>query len=213
MNVTFVNRGIDDMICQIMRFQTEGESDFWSEPLYYFYPQLNRDHACSLDIVKKRDYIENTLREIYLDIESEINEKAALYQNYWFQCRDQIIQALSQAFQMDWTNLFNDLCCCVSMNPIEPRFLREHRFDLFYKNSEKGAIGQCIHEIIHFAWFYVWHEIFQDSWGEYERPSLKWILSEMVVESIMKDSYAYCQAHEKEIRAHIQEAESRGMYL
>ncbi len=99
------------------------------------------------------------------------------------------------------------------MNPIEPRFLREHRFDLFYKNSEKGAIGQCIHEIIHFAWFYVWHEIFQDSWGEYERPSLKWILSEMVVESIMKDSYAYCQAHEKEIRAHIQEAESRGMYL
>ena len=29
----------------------------------------------------------------------------------------------------------------------------------------------------------------------------------------MKDSYAYCQAHEKEIRAHIQEAESRGMYL
>ena len=47
MNVTFVNRGIDDMICQIMSFQTEGESDFWSEPLYYFYPQLNRDHACS----------------------------------------------------------------------------------------------------------------------------------------------------------------------
>ena len=99
MNVTFVNRGIDDMICQIMSFQTEGESDFWSEPLYYFYPQLNRDHACSLDIVKKRDYIENTLREIYLDIESEINEKAALYQNYWFQCRDQIIQALSRLFR------------------------------------------------------------------------------------------------------------------
>ena len=61
MNVTFVNRGIDD-ICQIMSFQTEGESDFWSEPLYYFYPQLNRDHALQLDIVKKRDYIENTLR-------------------------------------------------------------------------------------------------------------------------------------------------------
>ena len=93
---------------------------------------------------------------------------------------------------MDWTNLFNDLCCCVSMNPIEPRFLREHRFDLFYKNSEKGAIGQCIHEIIHFAWFYVWHEIFQDSWGEYERPSLKWILSEMVVGS--------CTINERQLR-------------
>ena len=33
------------------------------------------------------------------------------------------------------------------------------------------------------------------------------------IKDFMKDSYAYCQAHEKEIRAHIQEAESRGMYL
>ena len=24
------------------------------------------------------------------------------------------------------------------MNPIEPRFLREHRFDLFYKTAKKG---------------------------------------------------------------------------
>ncbi len=83
MNVTFVNPGIDDMICQIMGFQTEGESDFWSEPLYYFYPQLNRDHARSLDIAQRRDYIENTLREIYKNIESEINEKVTLYQDYW----------------------------------------------------------------------------------------------------------------------------------
>ena len=59
MNVTFVNRGIDD-ICQIMSFQTEGESDFWSEPLYYFYPQLNRDHACSW-ILSKSGTISKTL--------------------------------------------------------------------------------------------------------------------------------------------------------
>lgn len=29
--------------------------------------------------------------------------------------------------------------------------------------------------------------MFGDSYDEYERPSLKWILSEMVVESVMKD--------------------------
>ena len=72
-----------------------------------------------------------------------------------------------------------------------------------YFDSKAELVGAAVES--------VWHEIFQDSWGEYERPSLKWILSEMVVESIMKDSYAYCQAHEKEIRAHIQEAESRGL--
>ncbi len=159
---------------------------------------------------------------------------------------------------MDCGSIFNDLRCHVSMNPIEPRFLKEHSFDIFYMNSEKGAIGENIHEIIHFVWFYVWHNLFHDSFDEYERPSLKWILSEMVVESVMKDprlssinpyfpreqggcvypyffdmkaggalildtlddmyrhqgiedfmknSYAYCQAHEEEIREHIKKSE------
>ena len=31
------------------------------------------------------------------------------------------------------------------------------------------------------------YTLFGDDYDEYERPSLKWILSEMVVESIMKD--------------------------
>ncbi len=33
----------------------------------------------------------------------------------------------------------------------------------------------------------MWNSLFKDSYDEYERPSLKWILSEIVVESIMKD--------------------------
>lgn len=88
---------------------------------------------------------------------------------------------------VDCASIFNDIRCNISLNPIEPRFLREHSFDIFYMNSEKGAIGGCIHEIIHFIWFYVWNEVFQDSYDEYEAPSLKWIFSEMVVESIMRD--------------------------
>ena len=144
------------------------------------------------------------------------------------------------------------------MNPIEPRFLKECCYDTFYLNSEKGAIGGGIHEIIHFVWFYVWNQVLGDSYEEYERPSLKWILSEMVVESVMKDerlssinpyfprehggciypyffdmvvdgkmildtmdamyksqsiadfmrnSYAYCQKFETEIREHISKSE------
>ena len=140
-----------------------------------------------------------------------------------------------------------------------PRFLREHSFDVFYKNSEYGALGMSLHEMIHFVWFYVWNQMFKDSYDEYETPSLKWILSEMVVESIMSDerlssinpysprerggcvysyffdmtvdgrpvldtlhelykakrmtdfmrlSYEYCRENKKEIREHIEKAES-----
>ena len=42
MDIEFVNPGVDYMIQRIMGFQTEAESAFWSEPLYHFYPQLDK---------------------------------------------------------------------------------------------------------------------------------------------------------------------------
>lgn len=187
MEVTFVNPGVDYMIERIMAFQTEDESDFWSEPLYHFYPQLDKAYTTSLPFPERKEYIEQTMRAVYTELEDTINEKVALYSRHWAVCKDQIIAALSDAFGVDCASLFNDIRCNVSLNPIEPRFLKEHSYDTFYLNSERGAIGGGIHEIVHFVWFYVWNRLFEDSYDEYERPSLKWILSEMVVESVMKD--------------------------
>jgi len=254
MHIEFVNPGVDYMIRQIMEFQTAGESAFWSDPLYHFYPQLDKNYAESLPFSERMRYIEYTMRSVYFEAEPTINEKTALYSHYWAECKQQITEALSDAFAVDCFDLFNDIRCNVSINPIEPRFLTEHCYDTFFLNSERGAIGGGIHEIIHFVWFHVWHGLFADSYDEYERPSLKWILSEMVVESIMSDerlssinpyfprknggciypyffdmmadgnlildtldsmyksqsitdfmrnSYAYCQKHEAEIRKHI----------
>jgi len=127
------------------------------------------------------------MRAVYTELEDTINAKAALYASHWSACKTQITEALSDAFHVDCENLFNDIQCNVSINPVEPRFLRERCYDTFYLNSERGAIGEGIHEIIHFVWFHVWNRLFGDHYEEYERPSLKWILSEMVVESVMKD--------------------------
>ena len=187
MDITFVNPGADYMIRSIMLFQTEGEAEFWHEPLYHFYPQLDRVYAASLPFAERKNYIERTMRAVYVKAEDTINEKAVLYARHWNACKPQITAALSDAFGVDCASLFNELRCNLSMNPIEPRFLKERRYDTFYLNSEKGAIGGGIHEIIHFVWFYVWNRLFGDDYDEYERPSLKWILSEMVVESIMRD--------------------------
>ena len=48
MDIEFVNPGVDYMIQRIMDVQTEAESAFWSEPLYHFYPQLDKAYAISL---------------------------------------------------------------------------------------------------------------------------------------------------------------------
>jgi len=187
LEITFVNPGVDYMIERIMEFQTEEESAFWSEPLYHFYPQLDKAYATSLSFPERKEYIERTMRAVYTDLEDTINEKVVSYSRHWAVCKEQITAALSDAFGVDCTSLFNDIRCNVSLNPIEPRFLKELCYDTFYLNSERGAIGGGIHEIIHFVWFYVWNRLFEDRYDEYERPSMKWILSEMVVESIMRD--------------------------
>ncbi len=181
------NPGVDYMIERVLDFQSEDTSDFWSAPLYHFYPQLDRAYAAALPWQERKAYFSQVLRQIYAEEESIIEDKAKSYGAHWASCKEQITQALSDAFAIDCNAILNDMVCNVSLNPIEPRFLQSHTFDIFYKNSANGAMGEAIHEIIHFVWFHVWNQLFADSYEEYESPSLKWILSEMVVEPIMRD--------------------------
>lgn len=130
-----MNPGVDYMIERIMAFQTEDESAFWSEPLYHFYPQLDKVYATSLPFPERKEYIERTMRAVYIDLEDTINEKVALYSHHWAVCKEQITAALSDAFGVDCTGLFNDIRCNVSLNPIEPRFLKEQSIEDFMRNS------------------------------------------------------------------------------
>ena len=117
-----------------------------------------------------------------------MNEKIEGYNAWWQENKQQIEAALTDAFEVDCSKLFSEMTCNISLNPISPRYLEEKSFEVFYLNSPKGALGMSLHEIIHFVWFYVWNQVFHDDYSEYERPSMKWILSEMVVECIMKDT-------------------------
>ena len=187
MDVKFIKPDVNYMVQSIMNFQTEEETDFWTEPLYHFYPMLNKEYAQSLSFVERKKYIETVVRKNYMELEETLNQKQRVYKKHWQQHKSQIVGALSEAFEIDCEPLFNDMECYISMNPISPRFLQEKYFEVFYLNSERGALGTAIHEIIHMVWFYVWNQMFEDNYEEYARPSLKWILSEMVVEPIMRD--------------------------
>lgn len=187
MKVTYQNPGFDYSIESILHFQTDDETPFWSDSLLYFYPQIDKNILAQKDALGKKQYITEVLSPIYKEICPELSEKAFAYNNHYSKYQNQINEAFSDAFDIDVSGIFNDLTGNICMNPVCPRFLREHSFDVFYKNSEKGALGMSLHEMVHYVWFHVWNMLFQDSYDEYERPSLKWILSEMVVESIMSD--------------------------
>lgn len=187
MHIEFVNPGFEYMLNSIMEFQKDDVSSFWNDSLFYFFKELDKEYAYSLSTERRREYFEEKMLEIYKANESLLEEKVQAYAKYWNENKEEIIQAFSDAFEVDCSVLFNDLVCNISLNPVSPRYLKEHAFDVFYLNSERGALGNALHEMVHFVWFTVWHDLFNDSYEEYENPSLKWILSELIVEAIMSD--------------------------
>lgn len=166
------------------------QDGFWSEPIFHFFPELlefkgsfnkNDDNK---DIVEE---ISGTVVELYKSREKEIQSKVILYQKNW-DCYEKLInERFSSIFQFDTVEIFNDLICNVTLNPISPRYLKEHIFDVFYMGSAEGSIGNALHEITHYLWFYLWNQKYRDSYEKYEAPSLIWILSEAVVEQILND--------------------------
>ena len=188
MNLTFRNPGYDHSIDSILLFQTDDQAPYWSDSLLYFYPQIDKARLAGRDLAGRRQYISDTLSSLYHnELRQEMDQKVTIYNAHFARHKGQIEDALSEAFDTDTRPLFNDLVGNITLNPICPRFLAARCFDVFYKNSERGALGMALHEVIHFLWFDGWHRHFGDSYAEYETPSLKWILSEMVVEPIMRD--------------------------
>lgn len=187
MKIIYRNPGIEYSINSIMSFQRDDSSAYWSDSLFYFYPQIDKEVFQNLSSESKKEYMAEKLTTIYEDIRKDIDNKIEKYQGHFDKYSNQINEALSDAFEINGGALFNDLVANVSLNPVSPRFLQEHYFEVFYLNSEKGALGVSLHEVIHYFWFYVWNREYGDGYEEYEEPSLKWILSEMVVESIMSD--------------------------
>ena len=187
MNITYKNPGYDHSIDSISLFLTGDETPFWSEPVFHFYPQVDKHALSNCNHTEKPKYLNDVFRDIYENLREEIDKKVICYNAHFQNHKGQIEDALSDAFGVDARTLFNDLTGNVILNPICPRFLKERYFDVFYMNSERGALGLSLHEVIHYFWFHVWNSHFGDSYDEYETPSLKWILSEMVVEAIMSD--------------------------
>ena len=187
MKILYQNPGFDYSIDSILLFQTGEETALWSDALLYFYPQVEKEELMRHTMDGKLQYLTEVLSGVYKELKPEMERKVIAYNRHFSAHQAQIEDALSEAFRVDSRELFNDLTANITMNPVCPRFLKERRFDVFYKNSERGALGTSIHEVIHYFWFHVWNQHFGDSYDEYETPSLKWILSEMVVESIMSD--------------------------
>ena len=54
MDIRYTDPGFDYSIDSIFLFQTEDETPFWTDSLYYFYPQLDRARTAALHPAERR---------------------------------------------------------------------------------------------------------------------------------------------------------------
>ena len=155
------------------------------DALYQFYPQLDRGRMERGSRLERAAYLRESLSETYEQLVPELKEKVRDYQGHWDKNRRAVEEALGDIFQIPLEGRYQDIRADITLNPICPRFLKERRFDVFYRNSPSGALGIALHEIVHFLWFDRWNALFHDDPAEYETPHLKWIFSEMAVKPVL----------------------------
>lgn len=188
MQVTFHNPGFDYSLDSILLFRTEESGSWWRDALFFFYPQLDRERMDRLSRAEQAEYLRKVLSDAYQGLLPELEEKREAYQACWEENRQEVEEALGDIFWTPLAKRFQNIRANITLNPVCPRFLAERAFDLFYRNSPRGALGMSLHEIVHFLWFDRWNDIFHDGPAEYEAPHLKWLFSEMAVKPILGDS-------------------------
>lgn len=168
--------------------QENGITPYWRDSLYSEYPQISKEKALTLSEKERMKYVGDMLTKIYYEQQNLLKRLLQDWQKEWTSKLAQIENAFSVAYEIDVTPILNDMVAYANLNPICPRYLDTHSFYVFYKMETDRVIRTCLHEIMHFFWFYKWQEHFHDDPKEYDNPHLKWIFSEIVQETMMANT-------------------------
>ena len=188
MKLKWQQRDFEPDIDFIYYHQQDDTPMWWKKMLFNAYPSLDFEYAQSLPQEKRFEYLEHELQKIRNDRQAEIENSIHMFEDAWAPVAKNLNNAYSSAFDMDCSEIMNDMVAFVALNPICPRYLDDNSFSIYYNFEPNYAVSMALHEITHFVWFYTWQKHFQDDKSEYNFPHLKWLLSELVVETIIRNS-------------------------
>ena len=180
-NVKFVKKSLADQINTVKMFLAE-RNDFSIMIANYF----NIADCFDKPEAEKNAQIEKTVGKFYQDHQALMAAKVKLSQATWDQHRDYINQQFTEIFGEE----FNfDCTASVNINPVCPRYIENKAFDINALDSDAGILETSLHEVIHFAWFKHWAEQFPNTTHQdMNAPSLGWLISEIAVDPIFKNS-------------------------
>ena len=184
MQLTWKQKDFEKDIDFILFHQKDGTPVWWQKQLFKAYPDLNYEYAKSLSEEKRFEYITGQMKIQAEKRKTIIDNSINMFSAEWKKIADKLNNAYSSAFDNDCSDILNDMVAEVSLNPICPRDIETHSFNIYHYFDPKLAVSMATHEITHFVWFYFWNKHFKDNPAEYDFPNIKWLLSEIVVETI-----------------------------
>ena len=189
MRLIWQQKDFNDDLDFILFHQKDGTPEWWRKRLFNAYPDLNYEYTKSLPESKRFTYITEQMK-IQAEKRKPVIEKSIkTFKENWDKIiADKLNSAYSSAFDNDCNDILNDMVGNVGLNPVCPRDIGHHCFDIYHYFEPKYALSVALHEITHFAWFYFWQQHFKDDPSEYNSPQIKWLLSEIVVETIIRNS-------------------------
>ncbi len=191
MHLKWKQKDFDKDIDFILFHQKNGTPKYWHYHLFYAYPDLDYDYCWNKNISEKQrfDYIIEQMKIQAKKRQKVVDKSIKSFQQFWNgNIADKLNKVFSSAFDNDCSNILNDMKAEVGLNPNCPRYIDKCSFDVYHYYDMQWAMTTALHEITHFVWFYFWHQHFKDNINDYDYPNLKWLLSEIVVETIIRNS-------------------------
>lgn len=134
---------------------------------------------------ERKEVIKNFVTPIYNIKQNQMKKKVEEYQTFWNENERFVCLEFEKIFKIAFKGIrrFN---AQVNLNPVNPRYLSEDAFDVFYIKKKEEVLEVCIHELIHFYWFQLFSEYYPEiSTEKFESPHVEWLLSEIAVDPII----------------------------
>lgn len=189
--VIFKRMGKEDNISFIKEClnYSSSSTDIINNTISYF-PELSKIKDPSLSNKEKNILITNIVSKRYDNSLSDIDFEITRCHHLWQQYSNNYFKSLCNYFDISWPLHNNIITVYIGLIPIFPRYLDDFSFYLTPHIEESELIRIIAHEILHFAWFIKWHELYPKCpRNHYNSPYLPWLYSEMVTDSLLNSAY------------------------
>lgn len=184
--VNFEVKSLEDTINIFVQFlETDEDLTFNSAHYIANHYNLNLEQLKGKSVEERKQIITNILTPIYNIKLNQMKNKVTDFQKCWNDNANKVCLEFEKIFKVGFKGV-RHFTAYINLNPMCPRYLTDDSFDIFYINKPEDALKTAIHELIHFYWFQVWQEVFEDANPQtFECPHLEWLLSEIAVDPII----------------------------